>query len=98
MGHESDVATINYSPDGRLIVTGSDDHTLRLWDATTGAQLAVLSGHMDEVNWVTFSHDGKLIFSASGDRTVRTWPVNVDDLYQRVRDELNRLGLNELPD
>jgi WD40 repeat protein len=93
LGHESDVATINYSPDGRLIVTGSDDHTLRLWDAMTGAQLAVLSGHTDEVNWVTFSHDGKWIFSASSDRTVRTWPVDIGDLYQLVRDELNRLDI-----
>ena len=38
-----------YSPDGTRIVTASDDKTARIWDARTGAQLAVLSGHGDRV-------------------------------------------------
>ncbi len=39
-----------YSPDGTRIVTASDDKTARIWDARTGAQLAVLSGHGDRVD------------------------------------------------
>lgn len=94
-GHVSDVGSAVYSPDGQKIVTASDDHTVRLWDASTGEQLAVLEGHTDEVSWATFSPDGKWIFSASNDRTVRTWPVDFDELFNFIREELERLDISE---
>ena len=46
-GHGDDVFSAAYSPDGTRIVTASEDKTARIWDAHTGAQLAVLSGHGD---------------------------------------------------
>ena len=56
-----------FSPDGMRIVSGSDDNTVRLWDAASGAQLAVLRGHEDEVNSVAFSPDGTRIVTGGGD-------------------------------
>ena len=62
-----------YSPDGTRIVTASRDKTARIWDARTGAQLAVLSGHGDAVNSAAYSPDGTRIVTASFDKTARIW-------------------------
>ncbi|KAH8797291.1 WD40-repeat-containing domain protein [Flagelloscypha sp. PMI_526] len=67
------VRTIALSPDGKHIVSGSDDTTVRIWDAESGKRLHTLVGHTQSVNSIVFSPDGKRIVSGSEDRTVRIW-------------------------
>jgi len=55
----------------RLMASGSDDDTVRLWDPTTGTCHATLEGHSGSVYAVAFSPDGKLLASGSYDNTVR---------------------------
>jgi WD40 repeat protein len=62
-----------YSPDGKRVVTVSDDKTARLWDADSGKELFVLRGHQNGVGQGAFSPDGKLVATASYDRTARLW-------------------------
>ncbi len=62
-----------YSPDGTRIVTASADKTARVWDARTGAPLAVLSGHGGLVASAAYSPDGTRIVTASVDKTARIW-------------------------
>ena len=64
-----------YSPDGKSIVTASDDMTARVWDAATGKQVRELNGHEDRVWKAAFSPDGKRVITASGDGTARLWRI-----------------------
>jgi len=71
--HDS-VATANFSPDGKHIVTGSLDNTARIWDVETGlAKLRLDGGHTRLVNSAVFSPDGNKVLTASDDHTVKLW-------------------------
>src|SRR6266403_699554 len=70
----SGVLSVAFSPDGHHIVSGSDDGTLRVWNATTGETVAgPFTGHTDRVSSVAFSPDGHHIVSGSDGRTIRVW-------------------------
>ena len=65
-----------FSPDGKRIVTASEDKTARLWDAATGKPIGEpLKGHEDSVKSAAFSPDGTRIVTASADKTARLWEV-----------------------
>lgn len=72
-GHQRAVGAASFSPDGRTVVTGSDDGTAMLWDSTTGALRATLQGHSDEVTAASFSPDGRTVATASRDHTAKLW-------------------------
>ncbi|KAG9075225.1 hypothetical protein FRC06_010215, partial [Ceratobasidium sp. 370] len=73
-GHSDPVRSVAFSSDGRRIISGFDDETVRIWDAQTGAALLdPLRGHSGSVTSVAFSSDGRRIVSGSYDKTVRIW-------------------------
>ena len=65
--------SVAFSPDGRILASGSQDNTVRLWDATTGRGVRLLEGHTQTVTSVVFSPDGKVLASGSRDNTIRLW-------------------------
>jgi len=72
-GHEGSIKCLAASVDGRRVISGSSDNTVRIWDAETYDCLKVLKGHQDSVNSVAISKNGRQIVSVSSDRTVRVW-------------------------
>jgi len=85
-GHDGWVTSVGFSPDGRHIVSGSGDKTVRVWDAQTGQSVMdPLKGHDDWVRSVAFSPDGRYIVSGSDDKTVRVWDAQTG---QSVMDPL----------
>ncbi|MEM1252549.1 MAG: AAA-like domain-containing protein [Cyanobacteria bacterium P01_H01_bin.21] len=79
----------SFSPSGDRIVTASYDSTARVWDASTGEQLAEFTGHTDSINDASFAPTGNRIVTSSNDFTARVWQIN--DL-----DDLLTLGCNRL--
>ena len=70
------IHSVAFSPEGTRIVLGSDDTSVRVWDASTGAELKVLNGHTKTVHSVAFSPDGTRIVSGSYDDSVRVWDAS----------------------
>jgi WD40 repeat protein len=70
---EDVISAVAFSNNGTQIVSGSWDCSVRVWDASTGAELNVLNGHNHLVSSVAFSSDDTQIVSGSYDRTVRVW-------------------------
>ena len=83
-GHPNAVYGVAWSQNGRLIGSASLDNTVKLWDATSGKQLARLPGHGDGVSAVAFSPDGKTVFSSSLDRSIKIWNIASRSLVTTV--------------
>ncbi|WP_392531313.1 protein kinase [Nostoc sp. C117] len=75
-GHAWAVLTVAFSPDGKILATGSDDNTIKLWEVNTGQLISTLLGHSWSVVALAFTADGETLISGSWDKTVKLWRVN----------------------
>jgi WD40 repeat protein len=76
--HTDVVNAVAVSPDGSLLVSASDDLTIRFWSTATGVQIGEpLEGHTAPVGTVAFSPDGTRVVSGSDDKSVRLWCENM---------------------
>jgi len=73
-GHAKSVSTVTFSPEGKLLASGSDDGSVKIWDTTTGKEVKTLDGHEKVVGALAFSPDGTLLASG-GSEGVKIWDV-----------------------
>jgi WD40 repeat protein len=77
LGHLGPIESVAFSPNGERVVTGSDDHTARVWDLSGATPAAsVLKGHSGRVNSAAFGPDGKRVVTGSDDGTARVWDLS----------------------
>ncbi len=69
------VSAARFAPNGRVLATGHDDGTVRLWEVTTCELLAVLRGHSSAIAGVSFSPDGTVLATAGDDYSVKLWSM-----------------------
>jgi len=73
--HRRFITAVSFSPDGKLLASGADDKTIKLWEMPSGKLLKTLEGHKDDVRAVSFSPDGRLLASGSHDHTIKLWEM-----------------------
>src|SRR5436853_6539433 len=75
-GHTEIVYAVAFSPDGKYVVTGSFDKTLKLWETATGKEIKTFggaTGHQNLVLSVAWSPNGRILASGSSDNTAKLW-------------------------
>jgi WD40 repeat protein/serine/threonine protein kinase len=78
------VLCIALSPDGKKLASAGVDRTARLWDYTSGEELATYYGHDRPVSSLAFAPDGRALATASWDKTGRVWDLESSPARQRI--------------
>jgi WD40 repeat protein len=79
LAHSGTVSSTVFSPDDKLIATGSSDGAVRLWDISKKT-VEILDGHSDEIASVVFSPDGTKMAASSWDCTTRIWDLDTKEI------------------
>ena len=87
------VKSLAISPDGQILVSGSDDNTIKIWQLSTGEELRTLTGHSESVNSVAISPDGQILVSGSDDKTIEIWQLSTG---QKLRTLTGAGSINSL--
>jgi hypothetical protein len=74
-GHDKPVRCVAFSPNGELVLSGSEDNAIRVWDVANGESRKVLRGHGSAVRSCAFSPNGQSVLSGSEDQSVRVWNI-----------------------
>jgi RNA polymerase sigma factor (sigma-70 family) len=72
-GNAANITALTFSPDSRLLASGSRDKTIRLWEIASGQEVRQWRGHSARITALAFSRDSRTLASGSSDKTIRLW-------------------------
>ncbi len=105
-GHNREVNSVAWSPDGQRLATASRDHTAKVWDAASGKELLTLSGHNGDVTSAAWRAKGQRLATAGADKIVQIYATDIHDLMELARQRTAHpsdegckkyLGVNKCP-
>ena len=96
-GHLDGGTDLAWHPDSKHLASAGMDFTIRIWDASTGSELAILKGHASGLNCLAYSPDGKRLASGSEDQTVKIWDLVGGVELATLRGHADRVGGARLP-
>lgn len=83
-GHLEGVWAVALSKDGKTLVSGSADKTIKIWNLDTGQLIRTLSGHSDSVRSIALSSDRQILASGSGDNTIKLWNAQTGEQIKTI--------------
>jgi WD40 repeat protein len=84
-GHTKSINSVGVSPDGKYVVSGSRDKTIKVWSMMTGECVKTLKGHVDYVNSVAIFPDSEHLVSDSEDKTVKIWDIGTGEVSKTLK-------------
>jgi WD40 repeat protein len=92
-------SSLAVSPDNRIVATGADDGSAKLWEISTGRLMSVFKGHMAPVTSLAFTPDGHVLFTGSLDKTVIAWDMSTGREVRKIMGHTEGvIGLSVTPD
>jgi len=91
IGHSARVLSFAISPDGRILVSGSLDTRIKVWNLETGKAIRTLEGHWGWVKSLIISRDGKTLISASY-KEIRIWNLATGEPIQVLNGHFNLIN------
>ncbi|GAX15713.1 platelet-activating factor acetylhydrolase [Fistulifera solaris] len=84
-GHSMGVTAIALHPDYTVVVSGSEDGTIKIWDHESGEYMKTLKGHTNTVNSVCFTPKGGHLASCSTDLSIKLWDFTTHACLRTLR-------------
>jgi len=97
-GHSDKIVCGNISPNGKYLVTGSWDNTIKIWDIENELEIRTINAHEEYVNKVCFSPDGNAVMSCSKDSTIKIFNIADGKLLKTFKNSDKVLSVSYAPD